>query len=117
MELKTLSAEEALGRLSVSEREAVGKFILELRQEFADRVKDIRIFGSKIRGDSHPESDIDLLVLIDSLKQAEWERIVDMAYFASASIDAKVTDYDGYHSPASRATGFYKEMREESVRL
>jgi hypothetical protein len=36
----------------------------QLRARFGDRLSDLRLFGSKVRGDDHDESDIDLLVLL-----------------------------------------------------
>lgn len=113
----SLSAEDALNCLAPRERKAVEDFLSRLRGEFAARVKDVRLFGSKLRGDSGEDSDIDLLVLIDGLDAGEWRRIVDMAYSASPWIDARVGDWEAYHAPASRATGFYQQMRRESVHL
>ena len=109
--------EDVLNRLTSKERQAVEQFLLKLRGECAARVKDVRIFGSKLRGDFRQDSDIDLLVLIEGLDAGEWGRITDMAYSASPWIDARVSDWDAYHAPASRSTGFYKEMRRESVHL
>jgi hypothetical protein len=28
-----------------------------------------------------------------------------------------IQGFDGYHAPASRASGFYEELRRESIRL
>jgi predicted nucleotidyltransferase len=44
---------------------AVGAFVEALQQQYPDRVRDVILFGSKARGDSHPDSDIDILVLVD----------------------------------------------------
>jgi Uncharacterised protein family (UPF0158)/Nucleotidyltransferase domain len=37
----------------------------ELRQLYGDRLRSVLLFGSWARGDAHPESDIDLLVVLD----------------------------------------------------
>lgn len=51
--------------LTHEERQAVEAFVTALRQQYPGRVQDVILFGSKARGDSHPDSDIDILVLVD----------------------------------------------------
>jgi predicted nucleotidyltransferase len=52
-------------RLSPQERKAVNAFVAVLHREYPERVHDVILYGSKARGDSHPDSDIDLLVIVD----------------------------------------------------
>lgn len=75
------------------------------------------MFGSRVRGDAHEESDIDLLVLVDGLDEPTRRAVIDLAYAISGWLSPVVADFERYHSPRSRATGFYQEMRKESVRL
>lgn len=110
-------AEEILVRLAPVERRWVEEFRDRVRDELGPRLRDLRIFGSKVRGDFGEESDIDLLVLVDRLDYRTWQSIVDLAHAISSWLSPVVEDFDEYHSPASRASGFYKEMRKESVRL
>ncbi|MGH2772262.1 MAG: nucleotidyltransferase domain-containing protein [Actinomycetota bacterium] len=105
-----------LESLSASDRRLVEQFLVLLRNEFGPRLRDFRVFGSKIRGETHEESDLDLLVLIKQRTTADRTRIISAALDLSPWIDVKVIDWDAYHSPMSRATGFYKEMRQHSVR-
>ena len=51
--------------LTREERLAVDAFVKALRSQYPNRVRDVILFGSKARGDSHPDSDIDLLILVD----------------------------------------------------
>jgi predicted nucleotidyltransferase len=51
--------------LTPQERQAVDAFVQSLRQQYPDRIKEIMLYGSKARGDSRPDSDIDLLILVD----------------------------------------------------
>ena len=39
----------------------------DLRELYGDRLKDVILFGSQARGDAHPESDIDLMVVLDEV--------------------------------------------------
>lgn len=40
------------------------QFARRLRRELPDNVLDIRLFGSEARGEATPESDIDVLVVV-----------------------------------------------------
>ncbi len=52
--------------LTARERRALDTFVQRLHTRFGDRVFSITLFGSKARGDSGPDSDVDVLVrLID----------------------------------------------------
>lgn len=115
--VSTLSAEIVLSRLDAEDRAFVERFVELVREHFGSRLKDLRLFGSKVRGDDHSESDIDVLILVDGGAWADVEAALDLAGSVSGKIQPEVFDFDQYHSPKSRATGFYKEMRKESVRL
>jgi predicted nucleotidyltransferase len=36
-----------------------------LHQQYPDRVQEVILIGSKARGEAHPDSDIDILILVD----------------------------------------------------
>ncbi len=112
-----MSAEEALARLAPEERRWVETFRDRLRHLLGSRLRDLRLFGSKVRGDDHDESDIDLLVLVDGLDEETRMSVVDLASSISAWLSPAIVDFERYHAPMSRASGFYEEMRKESVHL
>lgn len=82
-----------------------------------ERLRDLRLFGSEARGEGVAESDIDLLVLVDGFDEPTWRAVHDLAYSISPWLSPLVEDYERYHAPRSRATGVYKAIRQESVRL
>jgi predicted nucleotidyltransferase len=49
---------------------AINAFVRRLRGDLPDNIVDLRLFGSEARGDATPESDIDVLVVV----QPEHER-------------------------------------------
>ena len=112
-----IDADQALTRLDPSERRWVEEFRDRARALLGDRLRDLRIFGSKTRGDAHEESDLDLLVLVQDLDHPTRIAVVDLASSISAVLSPVIADYERYHAPMNRATGFYQEMRKESVRL
>lgn len=115
--VSTRTAEEALAALPPEERRWIEEFRDQLRAMLGDRLRDLRLYGSKARGDWHDESDIDLLVLVDAFDWRTWERILALAHDISSWLTPMIMGFDEYHAPPSRATGFYKEMRKESIRL
>lgn len=46
----------------------------DLRELYGDRLRKVILFGSWARGDAHPESDIDLLVVLDRV-DSSWEEL------------------------------------------
>jgi predicted nucleotidyltransferase len=58
-------------QLTAAERRAVDAFCARVRVRFGARVHLLTLFGSRARGDAHPESDIDLCVVVDGLTWQE----------------------------------------------
>lgn len=50
---------------------------VELRTLYGERLETVMIFGSWARGDAHPESDIDLLVVLDNVDSV-WDELRKM---------------------------------------
>jgi predicted nucleotidyltransferase len=109
--------DDPLACLQPHERGWVESFRDRVRELLGERLRDLRLYGSKVRGDSHEDSDIDLLVLVNDLDFESKLSIIDLASSISPLLSPFVEDFDRYHRPANRATGFYKELRTESLRL
>jgi hypothetical protein len=52
-------------QLSLNEQEAVESFLTRLWTQHSERIFQATLFGSKARGDSQPDSDIDILLIVD----------------------------------------------------
>ena len=55
----------AIGRITKNENDALQAFVRLLLTELGEQAQQIILFGSKARGDSAPDSDIDVLILAD----------------------------------------------------
>lgn len=55
----------SLGNLSKQETDAVQTYVNALLQRFGGRLADAFVFGSKARGESRPDSDVDVMVILD----------------------------------------------------
>ncbi len=59
-------------------REALERLLAQLVQQFRDHLLEIRLFGSRARGDARPGSDVDVLVVVrDEAPEDVEERIAE----------------------------------------
>ena len=99
-----------LDRLSRREREAILEFVQLLEERFDDLVSSVSLFGSKARGESTPDSDLDLLVVVDS---DDW-RIHKQIRYLAADMCLK---YELTLSPRVWSTSHRREMEAISSLL
>lgn len=94
-----------LGRLSPREQGAILEFVRLLEEHFGKLVSSVALFGSKARGERSPDSDLDLLVVVDS---DDW-RIHKQIRYLAADICLK---YDVDLSPRVWSVSHRQEMEE-----
>ena len=70
------------------EREWLHEFVKAVKDDHADAVADVLIYGSKARGDWHEASDIDVLVIVADGKEIRAAAVHDLAYDLSNERDA-----------------------------
>jgi predicted nucleotidyltransferase len=58
-------------RLSPVDNRALSDFIRRVRAALGDNVVELRLFGSKARGDAGPDADLDVLVVVGT-NQNRW---------------------------------------------
>lgn len=63
----------ALGR-ALDPLDIVRRVAEELRDLYGKRLRSVVLFGSRARGDAHPESDIDVLVVLDRV-ESPWQEL------------------------------------------
>ena len=51
-----------------------------LVERLGDTLREVILFGSRSRGEAHPDSDYDFLVLVDRWSQALEDQVDDIAY-------------------------------------
>ena len=68
------------------------KIVKELRERIADQypIREIRVFGSSVRGDTRKESDIDVQVCLSELNREIEEMLFDIAYDVELKYDCLI---------------------------
>jgi len=70
--------------LTDSERRALDRSVRELRAAFGDALRSVWLFGSRARGERPgPESDVDVIVVIEEADGDDWNRAIDLVYRAA----------------------------------
>ena len=67
-------------RRSLLESSALSEFAARTRERFGQRLVELRLFGSRARGEGHADSDLDLLVLVDGLTRDDRRAVQDLAF-------------------------------------
>ena len=75
-----MSADRTESADLASVQQIARRFARECRDRFGARLRTLRLFGSAARGDWGPESDIDVLVLLDSVSDPDTTWLVQRAF-------------------------------------
>jgi predicted nucleotidyltransferase len=69
-----------LPRLTPAEQSAVGEFVAKARALLGDDLHEVRLFGSRARGEGTSESDVDLALIVTPKGRARRYEVYDLAY-------------------------------------
>lgn len=94
-----------LEHLAPTERRALVEFVQLLRERFNGLVQSALLFGSKARGENGPESDLDVLVVVDS---DDWRLHKQIRYLAADIC----LEYDLNLSPRVWSVTHQREVEE-----
>jgi len=77
--------------LIAAEREAVRDFLERIRRELQQAIVSAVAFGSRARGESGPESDLDVLLVLDQDDLPTRRRVFDLAYEVFLATDVLIS--------------------------
>lgn len=92
-----------------------------LKERFSERIENIYVFGSRVRGDYSDDSDIDVLILVFN-KTPDLEReiislIVDAEETMNMSFTPVVKDSASFTRERENNSPFYKNIINEGTLL
>ena len=94
-----------LRHLSSTEQQAILEFVQLLKEQFNGRVRSALLFGSKARGEDTPDSDLDVLIVVDS---DDWRVHKQIRYLAADVC----LEYGLNLSPRVWSTSHHREVEE-----
>ena len=108
-------------RLERNEEQAIQVFVRRLLAECGQDVIDVRLFGSKARGQANPDADLDLLVLVSRPDYALKHAILWLASEISLDYDVllspRVIPPGAWRQMAQGETLFYRDVQAEGIPL
>jgi len=81
----------AVTALSKRESEALGEFSTRIRAALGPNLRELRLFGSKASGDARPDSDLDVLVVVDGNRVDAEDQAIDIAFDVNVANDRYVS--------------------------
>jgi predicted nucleotidyltransferase len=106
-------------RLSSDEVKAVEAFVEQLLTEFGQDVTDVRLFGSKARGEAGPDSDLDILVLVRrpdyALKHAILWLAAEVSLAQDVLLSPRVVPLTAWQKMVEADTLFYRTVCAEGI--
>ncbi len=112
-----------LKHLSPIEQQALQNFVQLLQEQFDDLIRLVILFGSKARGDSSPDSDLDLLVVVDS---DDWRQHKQIRYLAvdiclkydyTLDISPRIWSVSHLREIEALQTSLYRNIQRDGINL
>lgn len=111
-----------LGHLNQIEEEAITKLKNLLSQKLGDNLKDLLLYGSKARGDYYNDSDIDILLVADTVnaevKDIIRDTVLDIQIEYSLPIVVHIRSLDYFNTQQrNRLNLFIHNVEREGIRV
>ncbi|MCA9448967.1 MAG: nucleotidyltransferase domain-containing protein [Candidatus Omnitrophica bacterium] len=108
-------------KLLESEARWLSDFLNEVEKRFPGTVEEVSIYGSKAREDSKPESDLDVLLIVNSDSGGLKSLIRDAGYLLAADGNAvpSIVAYtrDEWDNRKESGSGFRASVEQDAVRV
>lgn len=111
----------SLKYLTANERQALNLLVKKLRAQLNNQVVQIKLFGSKVKGTFHEESDIDILLILQERTEAILDTIAAIHLEIELQYDLNISlvIYSQHEFEANERfeSPFIKNLQRESVAL
>jgi predicted nucleotidyltransferase len=108
-----------LDYLTKEEKAGLGEIKQRVQSMVGQRLRGIRLFGSKARGDFDPESDLDIAILVDGLDRETKRRIIDIVANVEVEfllvVSSLVLSWEDFQSLRARERRIALDIESEGV--
>lgn len=105
--------------LTRQEKSALNQFKTQLKQVLSAQLMEIRLFGSKARGDDRPDSDIDLLVIVATddwhIRDKVYDVATDILLQRDVCISPKVISKNRFEQLCKEGTSFMSNVSKDAT--
>ena len=103
----------------IAEQPIIEEFKRRVEARFPGELIRLVIFGSKVRGEATPESDVDLLAVIQSENWRLWDEIRGVGYALELEhevvLSIQVISRNHYERLRTNGTQFFHVLEQEGV--
>lgn len=107
--------------LSAQEMAALTTFVTALQERFGDQMVDVRLFGSRARGEARPGSDIDVLVILDTSAPPAFDEArglgFDILLAHGVFLSIRVMSRQHWQTLAEMGSLFYRNLERDGISL
>ncbi|MGH6814792.1 MAG: nucleotidyltransferase domain-containing protein [Hyphomicrobiaceae bacterium] len=108
--------------MTLDEEKAIARFVADVRRHYGERLHGVFLFGSRARGDAHPDSDADIAVILDDGGWRFWNEkmtLAGLAYDTLLAHDLYIQPWpisrSAWESPATyRRPRFIEAIRRDA---
>jgi len=111
----------SLAHLSTPEQIALNTFVSLIRSRYPQRILAVSLFGSKASGDDDPESDVDLIVIVDSednlFKSALWKIASEISLEYNILISVRIFSHKRWEKTRELRLPLYRGIVTNQILL
>ncbi len=119
--MERVEAHDSLGHLTEQEKRALAEYLRRLKEEYGDMVVRVVLYGSKVRGDYGQESDLDLLVVMNSddphLLEAVGQLSFPLKLDYGVALSELIVGASRYDWMRRHEEPLFRNIRDEGVEL
>ena len=105
--------------LTTKEKSALKHFKAGLKQALGSQLIELKLFGSKARGDDQPGSDIDVLTIIESddwhIRDTVYDVATDILLQMDVCISPKVISKNRFDRLCKEGTSFIHNVSRDAI--
>ncbi len=105
--------------LSTKEKSALKQFKSDLKQILSGQLIELKLFGSKARGDDQPDSDIDVLVIVatddSNIRQSVYNIATDILLQTDLCISPKIIGKNRFDQLRKENASFIRNISRDAI--